>query len=349
MRTADTVPIYRLHGLGWHPGLVIDKESGLAVKGELWAVDERTLAMLDEYEGTPDWFLRSQSRLPTLLATCKRISSMGKCRSMCRRGMSGRCRFEMHFLGFSLARLLASAYDQIGWMTPPPESPPCFESRCRDYFDGLFQFSSERGRGVYHQLDLRGKASKTVHGEAVSRLATPKEREVLTIKAGQRVTVQWKFIYNDPKETLKEVTIHFYAAGAEKTSQASLPKLDRTVLAETALNMDFTPKETNEGELHFTIDKPGSICCGSRRSGALPAWVDMNSSPLSTSKCPEFRRRHSMRPIYLLVATVGLILPLSVHAEHARIELKVIPHDPVTGAEGEAVTAMPTPIRRRGA
>ncbi len=102
-----------------------------------------------------------------------------------------------------------------------------------------------------------GKASKTVHGEAVSRLTTPKEREVLTIKAGQRVTVQWKFVYNDPKETLKEVTIHFYAARAEKTSQASLPKLDRTVLAETALNMDFTPKETNEGELHFAIDKPG--------------------------------------------------------------------------------------------
>ncbi len=46
-----------------------------------------------------------------------------------------------------------------------------------------------------------------------------------------------------------------------------------------------------------------------------------------------------MRPIYLLVAIVALILPLSVHAEHARIELKVIPHDPVTGAEGEAVTA----------
>ncbi len=34
------------------------KSHGLAVKGELWAVDERTLAMLDEYEGVPDWFRR---------------------------------------------------------------------------------------------------------------------------------------------------------------------------------------------------------------------------------------------------------------------------------------------------
>lgn len=58
VRAADTLPLYRLYGLGWHPGLVIDKETGLAVQGELWSVDEETLARLDEYEGTPHWFRR---------------------------------------------------------------------------------------------------------------------------------------------------------------------------------------------------------------------------------------------------------------------------------------------------
>jgi gamma-glutamylaminecyclotransferase len=55
---ATTLPIYRLYGLGWHPGLVLAKQDGTAVKGELWAVDARTLAKLDEYEGVPHWFTR---------------------------------------------------------------------------------------------------------------------------------------------------------------------------------------------------------------------------------------------------------------------------------------------------
>jgi|SRR5262245_101893 len=55
---ASTLPIYRLYGLDWHPGLVLDKQHGTAVRGELWAVDDRTLAKLDEYEGVPEWFTR---------------------------------------------------------------------------------------------------------------------------------------------------------------------------------------------------------------------------------------------------------------------------------------------------
>ncbi|MCE9531804.1 MAG: gamma-glutamylcyclotransferase [Planctomycetes bacterium] len=55
---ARTMPLYRLYGLGWHPGMVIDLENGLEVKGELWAVDDATLAKMDEYEGHPTWFVR---------------------------------------------------------------------------------------------------------------------------------------------------------------------------------------------------------------------------------------------------------------------------------------------------
>jgi gamma-glutamylaminecyclotransferase len=55
---ARTLPIYRLYGLGWHPGLVVDQANGLSVSGELWAVDSVTLARLDDYEGVPHWFNR---------------------------------------------------------------------------------------------------------------------------------------------------------------------------------------------------------------------------------------------------------------------------------------------------
>ena len=36
-----------------------------------------------------------------------------------------------------------------------------------------------------------------------------------------------------------------------------MPKLDKGVIAESALSMDFGPKDKSEGELSFTIDKPG--------------------------------------------------------------------------------------------
>src|SRR5258707_693683 len=55
---AITMPLYRLYGIDWHPGMVLDTEKGLEVKGELWAVDEAALAAMDEYEGVPSWFIR---------------------------------------------------------------------------------------------------------------------------------------------------------------------------------------------------------------------------------------------------------------------------------------------------
>ncbi len=54
---AETLPKYRLYGLGWHPGMV-DDTNGLAVKGELWRVDALSLAMMDEYEDHPNQFIR---------------------------------------------------------------------------------------------------------------------------------------------------------------------------------------------------------------------------------------------------------------------------------------------------
>jgi gamma-glutamylcyclotransferase (GGCT)/AIG2-like uncharacterized protein YtfP len=48
---ARTLPLYRLLHLGAYPGLVPDAGRGVAVEGELWRVDARTLAALDEFEG----------------------------------------------------------------------------------------------------------------------------------------------------------------------------------------------------------------------------------------------------------------------------------------------------------
>jgi gamma-glutamylaminecyclotransferase len=58
LQTVRTMPIYRLYSLGSHPGMVIDTAHGLSIEGELWAVDDETLAKLDEFEGVPHWYDR---------------------------------------------------------------------------------------------------------------------------------------------------------------------------------------------------------------------------------------------------------------------------------------------------
>ena len=59
---AVTRPCYRLYDLGAYPALVEDA-NGVAVRGELWAVDEATLRELDEYEGAPGEFVRRPAAL----------------------------------------------------------------------------------------------------------------------------------------------------------------------------------------------------------------------------------------------------------------------------------------------
>ena len=55
---AITAPRYRVIDLGPHPGLVRDAAKGLAVQGEVFAVTDRCLAELDEFEGDAGAFVR---------------------------------------------------------------------------------------------------------------------------------------------------------------------------------------------------------------------------------------------------------------------------------------------------
>jgi gamma-glutamylaminecyclotransferase len=60
LREAVTEPRHRLYNLGWYPGLVKDEANGPAVTGELWEVDERCLAGLDDYECAPELYVRGR-------------------------------------------------------------------------------------------------------------------------------------------------------------------------------------------------------------------------------------------------------------------------------------------------
>lgn len=73
-----TLPIYRLYSLGWHPGMVLDRENGLAVEGELWSVDTETIGKLDEFEGSPHYFRRENVALADIVGDVEAYMYQGE-------------------------------------------------------------------------------------------------------------------------------------------------------------------------------------------------------------------------------------------------------------------------------
>jgi hypothetical protein len=117
-------------------------------------------------------------------------------------------------------------------------------------------------RAHHFAIDLdvsSGKEKKTAHAEELGLGSKPKARAVVAIKAGATVKVKWKLSNIDAKATYKDVTVHFFVVKEQMLGQAFVPKLlPKDMVAESALTMDFKPKDKNEGELTFTIASAGS-------------------------------------------------------------------------------------------
>jgi len=66
------------------------------------------------------------------------------------------------------------------------------------------------------------------------------------------MTVKWTVTSTAKTGVVKDVLVHFFVVRGEKLGQASVPKLDKDVAAESALTMDFKPKEQGHGraQLH---------------------------------------------------------------------------------------------------
>ncbi len=113
-----------------------------------------------------------------------------------------------------------------------------------------------------------GKQSVTGRTETVSLGDTPKKRGVLSVKAGDRITVHWRVQNVSPKVTAKDVMIHFFTAREMELGQKTLPKLKDDAAAQSAILMDFGPKEASEGDTVFTISKAGPYLVRVETKGA---------------------------------------------------------------------------------
>ena len=74
---------------------------------------------------------------------------------------------------------------------------------------------------------------------------------------------------NRDKAVAKNVLVHFFAVKEDELGQKIQPKLDKGVQAETALVMDFNPKDQAKGEVKLLRrPAPGLICFVWKRSAA---------------------------------------------------------------------------------
>jgi hypothetical protein len=120
-------------------------------------------------------------------------------------------------------------------------------------------------------IDLKvqaAKASRMAHAQTMTLGAKPKARPVLETKAGEPLTVHWTLRRTDPSNPAKHVLVHFVVVQEGQAGQQAIPRLDTGVAVESALTMDFQPKDETTGDLSFRIARPGAYLVRLETMGA---------------------------------------------------------------------------------
>src|SRR5207302_4377561 len=116
-------------------------------------------------------------------------------------------------------------------------------------------------RADHFSIDVNARADEVIKSAATDTAGLgvkPRPRAVLEAKAGKTVTVKWTVTSTAKQAVVKDVLIHFFVVKEEKLGQATVPALDKNVAVESALTMDFKPKDKAKGDLSFKIDTPGT-------------------------------------------------------------------------------------------
>jgi hypothetical protein len=98
-----------------------------------------------------------------------------------------------------------------------------------------------------------GKDGKTAEAK-YPKGARP--RPLLTVNARAAISVKWT-VRNAGKETVKDALVHFVVVKIAKPDQDEVPKLNKNVVVETALTMDFKALDKADGEITFAAPAAG--------------------------------------------------------------------------------------------
>ena len=107
-------------------------------------------------------------------------------------------------------------------------------------------------------INLVARAGKE-QATAVNRTADakPQPRAILIAERAVPITVQWTVRHAAAIATAKDVLVHCFVVRQEKPDQPQVPKLTKNVALESALTMDFRPRDRTEGAFTLTIPQAG--------------------------------------------------------------------------------------------
>jgi hypothetical protein len=136
----------------------------------------------------------------------------------------------------------------------------------------FFLTASNPARADHFTIDLEVKAPKanrTVHAETLGLGVKTKPRAVLEIQAGDKITIKWT-LASAGKDIVKDMQVQFYAVKIAKPGDPppSPRDFDKDAIVQTALTMDFKPKDKTEGELSLQVDKAGTYLLRLETKGA---------------------------------------------------------------------------------
>jgi hypothetical protein len=136
----------------------------------------------------------------------------------------------------------------------------------------LFLGASNTARADHFTIDLEvkaPKANKTVHAETLGLGIKTKPRAVLEIQAGDTITIKWT-LASAGTDVVKDVQVQLFIVKIAKPGDPppSPRDFDKEAILQTALTMDFKPKDKTEAELSQLVDKPGTYLLRLETKGA---------------------------------------------------------------------------------
>ncbi len=92
----------------------------------------------------------------------------------------------------------------------------------------------------------------------ISERKKARPRSVFHVHADQTVWISWQVIETGSSGTFKDLLVHVFAVAEAKAGQAETPKLTDHAAYESALTMDFKPKDLARGRFQLKFDRPGT-------------------------------------------------------------------------------------------
>jgi hypothetical protein len=105
--------------------------------------------------------------------------------------------------------------------------------------------------------------------EAPSKVKA-QERPVFELGRKERAVLSWRANNGSVSRKFEDVLMHFFVVEEARAGQREVPKLDKGVVYEGALTMDFLPKSMADWQMSLTIPEPGNYLVRVETIGLAP-------------------------------------------------------------------------------